>query len=141
MTEKHETLFIEMRNGAPFEHPILESNLRLFYPNLDPENPPEGYAKFNRIPIRELGPFEAYMATYYEFANEEKTIWQDVHHIRQLTLAERAEKIREARKNSPGEGWALDENTLKWIPPIAPSAPEPKQPVKKKRARKKKINT
>ena len=111
-----ENLFIQIRNGGPFEHPITESNLRLFFPNLDINKPPEGFARFIRNPVPGLGPFETHVNTYYEKVDG---VWQDVHHVRNLTPAEKADKIKEAKEGFPfADTWTFNETTFKWDPPI-----------------------
>lgn len=51
-------LLIKIQNGEPIDHPIAEENLRFFFPDLDIENPPDGYAKFIRKPYPKLNEFE-----------------------------------------------------------------------------------
>jgi hypothetical protein len=41
--------FIKIVDGQPFEHPILEDNFRQAFPEIDPDNLPEGFARFTRI--------------------------------------------------------------------------------------------
>jgi hypothetical protein len=40
--------FIQMNNGVPHEHPIFEQNFLEAFPDIDPENLPENFAKFER---------------------------------------------------------------------------------------------
>jgi hypothetical protein len=42
-------LFIQIKDGQPFEHPIPDWNLEVHYPDLDHLNPPEGFARFVRV--------------------------------------------------------------------------------------------
>jgi hypothetical protein len=111
-----ENLFIQIRNGGPFEHPVTESNLRLFYPDFDDNNPPEGFVRFIRNPEPSIGPFQTLVGAYYEKVDG---VWQDVYHIRDLTPVEKAQKITSIKKEFPfSDTWTLDENTLKWEPPV-----------------------
>lgn len=111
-----ENLFIQIRNGGPFEHPITEWNLRQFYPDLDVNKPPEGFERFVRNPLPEIGAFQTLMGTYYEKVDG---VWQDVYHIRDLTAVEKAEKISLYKQDFPfSDTWTFDETTLKWLPPV-----------------------
>ena len=42
-------LYIQIKNGQPFDHPYLESNLYQIIENFDPNNLPDGWAKFTRV--------------------------------------------------------------------------------------------
>ena len=42
-------LYIQIRNGQPFEHPILGDNFRQAFPKIDVSNLPPEFAKFERI--------------------------------------------------------------------------------------------
>jgi hypothetical protein len=42
-------LYIRMRNGAPYEHPIIEWNMRQAFPNVDLTNLPPEFMPFERI--------------------------------------------------------------------------------------------
>jgi hypothetical protein len=111
-----ENLYIRVVDGNTFEHPIVEWNLRQFYPDLDPENPPKGFEKFIRNPIPVLGPYETFVGTHYEKIDG---VWQDVHVKRDLTPAEKAEKIRIAKETFQFKDvWIFDEEIFEWIPPI-----------------------
>lgn len=43
-------LFIRMVDGAPFEHPIIESNMRAAFPKVDLDNLPPQFMPFERVP-------------------------------------------------------------------------------------------
>lgn len=43
-------LFIQIRDGIPFEHPILEENFLTAFPDINPEELPASFAYFERIP-------------------------------------------------------------------------------------------
>jgi hypothetical protein len=42
-------LYIQIKNGQPFDDPYLESNLYQIIENFDPNNLPDGWAKFTRV--------------------------------------------------------------------------------------------
>lgn len=82
-------LYIQIRDGEPYEHPIFGDNLRQAFPDVDTENLPETFAKFMRVepPIPET--YEVYEGVTYEWVDG---VVKDVHNIRPMTDEERAEK-------------------------------------------------
>lgn len=84
---------IKIENGKPVNDPILEENLRFFYPDLDVNNPPEGYAKFVRKPYPELKPFQTIESTEYVIdikltVESKTTVWTDKYNIGTLSELE-----------------------------------------------------
>lgn len=58
-------LFIELRDGAPYGHPIMEDNFKEVYPDIDTQNLPSNFAKFVRVPPpSNVGIFEVEESTY-----------------------------------------------------------------------------
>jgi hypothetical protein len=111
-----EHFFIRVVEGKPFEHPIAEWNLRQFYPDLDVDNPPQGFEKFIRVPLPIYDQSKTHDSTHYEKIDN---IWRDVHIIRDLTPSEKAEKIRISKEIFPfKDTWTLDEAKIEWIPPF-----------------------
>lgn len=43
-------LFIRIKDGQPFEHPIIEWNFKQAFPSLDMDNLPPDFANFVRVP-------------------------------------------------------------------------------------------
>jgi hypothetical protein len=101
-------LYIRIKNGQPFEHPILEDNFLRAFPDVDIKNLPPEFAKFQRIEQPLPGSYEVYVGVTYELVDGVVT---DVHHFRPMTQEERdefdrlqAEKITawmEENNNSP----------------------------------------
>lgn len=92
-------LFIQIKNDIAFEHPITEENLRYFYPDLDIDNPPEGYAKFIRKSCPELSPIQILESTEYvidpDFWPSNIPVYTDKYNIRELTEEELIELANE----------------------------------------------
>jgi hypothetical protein len=85
-------LFIQVRDGQPYEYPVFEENMRLLFKDFDPENPPAGFAKFQRI--------EAPQAKFWEYKVVEgpRFVWdngvvRDEWALRDMTPEEKAESI------------------------------------------------
>jgi len=87
-------LFIQIRDGQPFEHPILGSNLRQARPDIDTNNLPSEFANFIRKPYPTLGLYEVLEAPdpVYQWIDG---VVQDVWLIRPMNDAERAVKDAE----------------------------------------------
>ena len=111
-------LFIQIKNGAPFEHPILEENLREAFPDVDLNNLPTNFALFNRVPIPEVTVYEKYLGVTYEFVNNFVT---DIHHVQAMTQEEILEKQNAVKTVWAKEGylsWVFDEAACSFKPPI-----------------------
>lgn len=95
-------LLIRLENGEPVDHPISEENLRHFIPDLDYENPPEGYAKFIRKPYPILSPYERLESIEYvidsDFWPSNIPVYTDKFNIRELTEEELIELADEMTK-------------------------------------------
>ena len=107
-------LYIQIKDGQPFEHPIIGDNFREAFPDIDVNSLPPEFAKFERVE-RSVSP------SVYEIA-EVNYLWvdgivKDVWSLRQMTAEEKAEKINTAMQHQPYLSWTFDEPSCKWIPP------------------------
>lgn len=96
-------LFIQIRNGQPYEHPILGDNFRQVFPDLDADNLPPEFAKFERVENpRNAGPYEVDEVSYQWVNGVVKDVWT----VRQMTQEERDAKFQ----------WLLDQaiNVLEY---------------------------
>jgi hypothetical protein len=93
-------LFIRIVDGQPFEHPIFEDNFRQAFPDVDTNNLPPEFARFERVAIPLLGEYEVYESTDYAMVDG---VCKDVHRIRLMTNAEKEAKIAalEAQVSAP----------------------------------------
>lgn len=83
-------LYIQIRDGQPYEHPIFADNFRQAFPDVDTENLPlDRFAKFIRVKIpREPEAYEIAERTYQWVDGVVKDVWD----IRPMTDAERQAK-------------------------------------------------
>jgi hypothetical protein len=110
-------LYIQIRNGQPFEHPILGDNFRQAFPHIDTNNLPPEFAKFERVKAPALGPYSIYEGVTYEWQGNLVT---DIHHVRQMTNNEKISKQNETKVNWAEYGfasWVFDEDTCSFIAP------------------------
>jgi len=82
-------LYIQIRNGQPFEHPIFADNFRAAFPGVDTENLPDTFAKFIRVDQPAIDTYEVYEGVTYQWFDG---IVKDVHSVRPMTDEERAER-------------------------------------------------
>lgn len=102
-------LFIQIRNGQPFEHPIFGDNFRQAFPNIDTNNLPESFARFVRVERPAVGVYEVYEGVTYEWQNGLVT---DVHHVRAMTAEEITAKQAAVKTSWAENGyvsWVFDE--------------------------------
>lgn len=84
-------LFIRLKNGQPFEHPIFEDNFKEVWPDVDLSNLPEWVARFERVAAPTVGMFEVNDGVTYEWVDG---IVKDVWHVRAMTDDEKQEKLQ-----------------------------------------------
>ena len=121
-------LFIRIKDGQPFEHPIFGDNFRQAFPDVDVNNLPPEFARFERVERPVLGMYEVMVsedATYELVGGVYKDVWQK----RDMTAEER-EATKQAVTKSTKELWAarpqaenwsawvFNEETFKYEPPI-----------------------
>ncbi len=85
-------LYIQIRDGQPYEHPIFAENFRDAFPGVDVENLPETFAKFIRVDQPIIGTYEVYEGVSYQWVDG---VVKDVHNVRPMTDEERAVKAGE----------------------------------------------
>jgi hypothetical protein len=112
-------LFIRIKDGQPFEHPILGDNFRAAFPNIDTNNLPSDFARFERISMPRISLYEVYEGVTYEWVDG----WvKDVHHVRQMTAEEKLAKQNLAKEqwaqNSGPSSWVFNEETCSFNPPL-----------------------
>ena len=111
-------LFIRIVDGAPFEHPIFESNFVEAFPNVDMNNLPSDFAEFVRLEPPELGPYEVHESTSYVL---DGSVYKDSHNVRNMTASEMEEKKEQVRQLWAVNGfssWVFNEQTCSFEAPV-----------------------
>jgi hypothetical protein len=106
-------LFIRIIDGKPFEHPIMGENFCQAFPDVNTENLPPEFARFERIEKPMIGVYEFYEGVTYELFDG---VWKDVHHLRPMTAEEKAEQIAYVLAQPHPDGWVFDEERCAWVP-------------------------
>ena len=89
-------LYIRIKDGKPFEHPIFGDNFRQAFIGIDTDNLPPEFARFVRVAPPTIGLFEVCEECVYELVDG---VYTDVHNVRPMTAEEKTAKIEEARAN------------------------------------------
>ncbi len=112
-------LFIRIKDGQPFEHPILGDNFRAAFPQINPENLPPEFAPFDRTTPPDVGAYEVYQGVTYEWDDGRV---KDVHHVHQMTAQEKTDKQKAAKGAWVAfpnwSSWTFDEATCSFKPPV-----------------------
>ena len=82
-------IFIKLENGQPVDHPIMGDNFRRAFPQIDPNNPSPGFAKFVRVDRKDVGQYKVVISgpTYAWVGDTVQDIWE----TRDMTAEERAD--------------------------------------------------
>ena len=110
-------LFIQVRNGQPFEHPIFGDNFRQAFPHIDTDNLPPEFARFVRVEQPSIGVYEVYDGVTYEWTGNAFT---DVHHVRAMTDEEKTEmqaNVKAIWAEHGDPSWVFNETTCSFAPP------------------------
>jgi len=112
-------LYIRLKNGQPFEHPIFEDNFRQAFSDVDLSNLPEWVAKFVRVEQPNISVYEIYEGVLYQWVDGVVT---DVHTVRQMTADEKLAKQNEVKASWTASlnwtSWTFNEDLCKYEPPI-----------------------
>lgn len=111
-------LFIRIKDGQPFEHPIFGDNFRQAFPAIDTNNLPPEFARFERIEPPVIGVYEVYEGVTYEWVD---SIVKDVHHVRPMTTEEKTAKQNAVKAEWAENGfasWTFNEVTCVFEPPV-----------------------
>ena len=85
-------LFIQIRDGQPYEHPIMFDNFVQAFPDVDINNLPPEFANFERVrEPRECGPLQVEELSYQWVGDIVKDVWT----VRDLVGEERETRIQE----------------------------------------------
>lgn len=110
-------LYIQIVDGNIINHPILESNLKQIFPNIDLNDSNCGYIPFERIPEPTLGVYEVNEGSTYNIVDG---VAKDVWNIRAMTEEEKTSKQEEVKTSWNESGfssWIFNDETCSFEPP------------------------
>ena len=111
-------LFIKIRDGQPFEHPIMGDNFRQAFPNIDVNNLPLEFARFEKVPCPSLvyATLNNPTPTYQYIDGVAKEVWD----ITPMTTEEITIKQNDVKTYWAENGfasWTFNEITCAFDPP------------------------
>ena len=87
-------LFIQLRNGQPFEHPIMADNFYQAFPHLDENKLPPEFAKFEKTELPTIDIFEVVDGSAYVMHPD--GVVREIWTVRPMTDDERATRTQDA---------------------------------------------
>lgn len=99
-------LFIRVKDGKPFEHPIFGDNFREAFPHVDVNNLPPEFARFVRVAAPVMGVYEKNQAASYQLVDG---VYTDVFSVEQMTAEEIA-----AKQQAVKDAWAANSGFASW---------------------------
>jgi hypothetical protein len=114
-------LFIQIRDGQPYQCPIMGGNFRAAFPHIDVNNLPPEFARFVRTPMpMPDGPYRHVVENYVWDNGVVKDNWL----FCDMTAEEKADKIAQtiSRGKPEGDQWVFDETLCMWVDPAATNA-------------------
>lgn len=114
-------LIIKIKDGEPFEHPMLLENFQQVFPEVDINNLPPEFAWFERVQPPVLGIYEKNQTVTYQMGDD--GIYRDVWHCESMTCEEiraKQDRIKEDWTNSPNtyKSWIFNEELCIFESPI-----------------------
>ena len=106
-------LYIQIKDGQPFEHPIVNDNFCQAFPEIDVNNLPENFARFERIECpNNAGVYEIDVVSYQWVNGIVKDVWT----VRPMTQEEKDAKIANTLKPFPS--WIFNQSTCEYDAPV-----------------------
>jgi hypothetical protein len=107
-------LFIQIRDGQPFGHPIFEDNFVEAFPHIDLDSLPPEFALFERVENpRVAGTYQVDEVSYQWVDDIVKDVWT----VREMTAEEKSSTKEKLVQNAKAN-WALKpnrENYVAWV--------------------------
>jgi hypothetical protein len=111
-------LFIRIVDGQPFEHPILGDNFRQAFPNIDVNNLPPEFAKFERTPCPSLvyATLNSKETTYQWVDGVVKDVW-DVTPMTSQEITDKQNAVKAIWATHPFQSWVFNEALCRFESP------------------------
>lgn len=99
-------LFIQIRDGQPYEHPIFKDNLLEAFPGINLHDLPSSFARFEKSEPPILGPYDICHGVEYIWAGD---VVKESYVVTRLSEEEKL-----AKQNDVKEAWAMNPNWASW---------------------------
>ena len=112
-------LFIRIVDGQPFEHPIFGDNFRQAFPDVDVNNLPPEFARFERVACPSLvyATLNSPQPSYQWVNGVVKDVWD----VTQMTEQEKAAKQEAVKSEWAIKGhasWSFNDELCTFLPPV-----------------------
>lgn len=110
-------LFIRVESGKIIDHPVLEENFIVAFPDIDVNNLPANWMHFERVAAPAAGVYEVVEhAGYIQSGEVIKDSWA----VRPMTFEEKSKKQEDAKRifNNRFSTWVFDDALCRFIPPV-----------------------
>lgn len=111
-------LIIQIKNGNPYNHPILVENFVQAFPEINLNNLPSDYAWFERTQHPIMGPYTKKIYSKYELVGD---IVKEVWYKEEMTEEEKQAKQAQVKQEWAQYGyssWIFNEETCSFQSPI-----------------------
>ena len=114
-------LFIRIdENGQAVDHPIMGDNFRQAFPDIDVNNLPSNFARFERVPAPIPSPYEKNHRASYQKRSD--GVWADTYTCDLMTQEEIValqDQVKTAFAANIGfASWTFNETTCRFEPPL-----------------------
>ena len=114
-------LFIRIKDGQPFEHPIFGDNFHQAFPDVDVNNLPPEFARFERVQPPVWGPYDKNQRVTYERGAD--GVYRDVWACDPMTAQEIKAKQDEVKAQwaaflEAPKSWTFNEETCAFEAPV-----------------------
>lgn len=111
-------LFIRIKDGQPFEHPISGGNFRQAFPDVDVNNLPSEFARFERVPCPSLvyATLNSKETTYQLVDGVVKDVW-DITPMTQQEIVDKQNAVKTAWLTHPFQSWVFNQELCKFEAP------------------------
>jgi hypothetical protein len=107
-------LYIELKNGQPINHPMLQSNMEMIYPVMNLQNLPENFCEFVRVDAPVPKWDEVVEGPEYKIIDG---ICYDVWTVNKISDEKRQQMLDELAASNPYPSWTVDTVNYNLIPP------------------------
>jgi hypothetical protein len=116
------SLYICIKDGQPFEHPITKETMALVFPHEDINNLSENFMLFERVEKRDTQIYEIYEGNTYVI---DGSVVKDSHNFRLMTLQEKDTYIQTVTQEWQAyefycPSWIYSDKEGGFVPPFPP---------------------
>lgn len=108
-------LYIELKNGEPINHPMLQSNIEMIYPVMNLDNLPETLCEFVRVDKPTPKWDEVVEGPEYKMIDG---ICYDVWTVNKISDEKKQQMLDALAASNPYPSWTVDTVNHNLIPPI-----------------------